>query len=62
MAEHRADDPVDRPRAERRSRRVRTDAPPGSDPNPVAEPPRHRADENDEQLRRDVPPHWGARP
>lgn len=39
---------------------MRTDAPAGSDPNPQAEPPRHRADENDEQLRRDVPPHYAG--
>jgi len=57
MPDHRADlaEP-DLP--SRRSRRVTTDAPEGSDPNPVQEPPRHRAEENDEQLKRDVPPHW----
>lgn len=44
----------------RRVRRVRTDAPPGSDPHPAGEPARHRAGENDERLRRDAPPHYGS--
>lgn len=42
----------------RRRRRVTTQPVPGSDPAPAPEPPRHRAGENDDQLRRDVPPHW----
>jgi hypothetical protein len=42
-----------------RKRRVTTKAPAGSDPTPEHGPPRHRADDNDEQLKADVPPHWG---
>lgn len=45
--------------ARRVRRRVTTEPPPGSDPTPTPEAPRHRAAENDEQLRRDKPPHWG---
>lgn len=52
----RADEPA-RPR--RRNRRVRTEPVPGTDPNPTPEPSRHGEGENDEQLKRDVPPHWG---
>lgn len=44
--------------ARRRNRRVRTDAPPGSDPAPVREPPRHASTENDDRLRADKPPHY----
>lgn len=47
------------PRAHIR-RRVTTEPVPGSDPNPAPEPPRHREGENDAELRRDVPPHWGS--
>lgn len=43
----------------RKHRRVRTEPVPGSDPNPAPETPRHTSGENDEQLKRDVPPHWG---
>lgn len=43
----------------RRGRRVRTEPPAGSDPTPSPEPPRHASTENDEQLKRDKPPHWG---
>ena len=43
----------------RKHRRVRTEPVPGSDPKPAPEPPRHTSGENDEQLKRDVPPHWG---
>jgi hypothetical protein len=39
-------------------RRASTPPPPGSDPYPESEPSRHNDDENDEQLKRDVPPHW----
>lgn len=46
------------PRARVR-RRVRTEAPAGSDPSPAREPERHDAGENDERLRADKPPHWG---
>jgi hypothetical protein len=46
-------------RRPRHRRRVTTAAPEGSDPNPTPEAPRHVAPENDEQLRRDKPPHWG---
>ncbi|MDJ0336153.1 MAG: hypothetical protein ACOH10_12680 [Rhodoglobus sp.] len=42
-----------------RRRRASTKPPPGSDPTPLPEPPRHASTENDEQLRRDKPPHWG---
>ena len=58
MAEHRSDDPIDRESAQRKPRRARTEPPAGSDPNPIPEPPKHRGNENDEQLRRDVPPHY----
>lgn len=63
MPNHREGDapaPLPRDEHRRRTRRVRTDAPPGSDPEPVREPPRHRADENDDRLRGDVPPHYGG--
>ena len=40
-------------------RRASTQPPSGSDPTPSPEPARHAANENDEQLRRDKPPHWG---
>lgn len=42
----------------RRRRRVTTQPVPGYDPAPSPEPARHRDGENDDQLRRDVPPHW----
>ncbi|MBM7802843.1 hypothetical protein JOE58_002094 [Curtobacterium luteum] len=42
----------------RRRRRVTTQPVPGYDPAAPPEPARHRDGENDEQLRRDVPPHW----
>jgi hypothetical protein len=51
-----AEPPVPR---RRKNRRVTTQPVPGSDPNPAPEPPRHAPGENDEQLKRDVPPHWG---
>ncbi|MGN8049675.1 hypothetical protein ACTJKO_08270 [Curtobacterium sp. 22159] len=44
--------------AVRARRRVTTQPVPGSDPAPAPEPARHREGENDDQLRRDVPPHW----
>lgn len=61
MPEHRAEDndhiaADDRPR---RRRRVTTEPPPGSDLTPEPETGRHAATENDEQLKRDKPPHWG---
>jgi hypothetical protein len=40
-------------------RRVTTDPIPGTDPNPSPEPRRHTSGENDDQLKGDVPPHWG---
>lgn len=50
---------------ERRHRRVRTRPAPGSDPLPGGEPEQSDitdqsgiTESNDEQLRRDVPPHW----
>lgn len=42
----------------RRHRRVRTEPPPGSDPEPLEEPDRHAEGENDARLREDVPPHY----
>ena len=51
----------DRKPANLRPRHSRASTPPphGSDPNPSPEPPRHTVADNDEQLRRDKPPHWG---
>ncbi len=43
----------------RHRRRATTEPPTGSDPNPAPEAKRHAANENDEQLKRDKPPHWG---
>lgn len=59
-ADHRAleNDSLDS-KAKPRKRRVTTKSPAGSDPTPEHAPPRHRAAENDEQLKADVPPHWG---
>lgn len=51
------EEPTPQPRIPRR--RASTKPPPGSDPNPAPEPPRHTGTENDAQLRRDKPPHWG---
>lgn len=54
-------DPTHRASAEtppRHRRRVTTPPPPGSDPEPEPEQGRHSLTENDEQLKRDVPPHW----
>jgi hypothetical protein len=45
-------------RRARHRRRVTTEPPVGSDPAPDPEPPRHSSTENDEQLKRDKPPHW----
>ncbi|OII10256.1 hypothetical protein BIU97_11835 [Curtobacterium sp. MCBA15_009] len=42
----------------RRRRRVTTQPVPGYAPDAPPEPARHRDGENDDQLRRDVPPHW----
>ncbi|UYN83527.1 MAG: hypothetical protein KIT89_12735 [Microcella sp.] len=42
----------------RTARRVTTAPPPGSDPAPSAEPPRHQVDDNDERLRAEKPPHY----
>jgi hypothetical protein len=47
------------PRRPRVRRRVTTAPVPGSDPTPLPEPARHAQGENDEQLKRDKPPHWG---
>jgi hypothetical protein len=44
--------------ATRRRRRVTTQPVPGYDPAAPSEPARHRDGENDDRLRRDVPPHW----
>jgi hypothetical protein len=50
----------DEPRAPRRPhRRVTTEPPAGSDPEPLPEPPRSTGTENDERLKADKPPHWG---
>lgn len=43
----------------RHRRRVTTEPPAGSDPNPEPEVGGHAATENDERLKRDKPPHWG---
>ncbi|MBN9238662.1 MAG: hypothetical protein J0J03_03210 [Leifsonia sp.] len=56
---HRADVPDDVPPGRGRHRRVTTEAPEGSDPNPSPEPARHAATENDDRLKADKPPHWG---
>jgi len=40
-------------------RRVTTEPPAGSDPNPQPEAPRGTGTENDERLKADKPPHWG---
>jgi hypothetical protein len=51
--------PTPRPAGRPRHRkRVTTDAPPGTDPTPSSEPPRHAQDENDQRLREDKPPHY----
>ena len=55
---HRADVPDDVPIGRGKHRRVTTEVPAGSDPTPAPEPPRHASTENDEQLKRDIPPHW----
>jgi hypothetical protein len=59
MPDHRAEDHDHIASTPRRSRRVTTPAPEGSDPTPTPEPGRHHITENDEQLKRDKPPHWG---
>jgi len=51
------DEPAPEPR--RKHRRVTTEPVPGSDPSPAPEPPRTSGTENDDRLKRDVPPHWG---
>lgn len=43
----------------RRGRRVSTEPPEGYLGEPARE--RQQSSENDEQLRRDLPPHWGKR-
>jgi hypothetical protein len=45
-------------RRARHRRRVTTDPPPGTDPAPAPEPPRHIRGENDERMRIDKPPHY----
>ncbi|MDO8337242.1 MAG: hypothetical protein Q7T15_03175 [Microcella sp.] len=47
--------PMRRPR---QRRRATTPPPPGSDPSPIAEPERHRVDENDARLTAEKPPHY----
>jgi hypothetical protein len=42
----------------RHRKRVTTEPPPGTDPTPSSEPPRHALDENDQRLREDKPPHY----
>ena len=39
-------------------RRVVVPPPEGTDADPVAEPERHRGDENDERLKAEKPPHY----
>ncbi|HEU4808228.1 MAG TPA: hypothetical protein VFT01_08185 [Homoserinimonas sp.] len=65
-AKHRSGDepvPDDASDAEKPRRRIRrrvsTEPAPGTDPHPAPEPRRHASGENDDQLKRDVPPHWG---
>ena len=56
-----ADDPVVEPAETRRPKhrkRVRTEPPPGVDPTPSSEPPRHALTENDQRLRDEKPPHY----
>jgi len=50
-----ASTPARRPR---QRRRATTPPPPGSDPSPIAEPERHRVDENDARLTAEKPPHY----
>jgi hypothetical protein len=50
-------EPVETPRPRHR-KRVKTEPPPGVDPTPSSEPPRHALDENDARLREDKPPHY----
>ena len=50
-----ASTPARRPR---QRRRATTPPPPGSDPSPIAEPQRHRLDENDARLTAEKPPHY----
>ncbi|HTL42107.1 MAG TPA: hypothetical protein VL294_11605 [Pseudolysinimonas sp.] len=45
-------------RRPRHRRRVTTDVAPHVDPTPASEPARHRADENDDRLRAEKPPHY----
>lgn len=45
-------------RRPRQRRRATTPPPPGSDPSPIAEPQRHRLDENDARLTAEKPPHY----
>jgi hypothetical protein len=49
---------VAEPTPKKRPRRVTTEPPPGTDPNPVAEPDRHELTENDERLKAEKPPHY----
>jgi len=51
-------EPAPPERRPRRHRRVTTEPPPGSDPEPLEEPDRHAEGENDARLREDVPPHY----
>jgi hypothetical protein len=46
------------PRRPKHRKRVTTEAPPGTDPTPSSERPRHALDENDQRLREDKPPHY----
>ena len=45
-------------RPEKAQRRVTTEPPPGTDPNPASEPDRHELTENDERLKAEKPPHY----
>ena len=53
-----ADNVPPQPRGRLPGRRARTAAPPGTDPAPAPEAPRHRDADNDDRLRREKPPHY----
>ena len=56
-AESGADKPAPAKRPKHR-KRVTTEPPPGVDPTPSSEPPRHALTENDQRLRDEKPPHY----
>jgi hypothetical protein len=50
--------PTEPPRRPKHRKRVTTEPPPGVDPTPTSEPPRHELTENDDRLRAEKPPHY----